>query len=150
MRGAGGSDGGEISFLLGLVMMCGGFYLLLNSIVVRAGFGLGYSIYSFGGFNVTSGMVMIPFIFGVGMIFYNSRNPLGWLLAVGSLVALIFGVIASVNFRFRPMSAFDLMVIFVLSFGGLGLFLSSLRRHSNGDKAGDSDRDSGRRSWRDR
>ena len=146
MRGAGGSDGGEISFLLGLVMMCGGFYLLLNSIVVRAGFGFGYSLYAVGGFNITSGMVMIPFIFGVGMIFYNSRNPLGWLLAVGSLVALIFGVIASVNFRFRPMSAFDLMVIFVLSFGGLGLFLSSLRRHSGRGR----DSDSSRGSWRDR
>ena len=128
MRGAGGTDGGEISFLLGLVMMCGGFYLLLNAIVVRAGFGLGYGLYSFGGFNVTSGMVMIPFIFGIGFIFYNSKNPLGWLLAIGSLVALIFGVIASVNFRFRAMTAFDLIVIFVLCFGGLGLFLNSFRR----------------------
>ena len=146
MRGAGGSDGGQISFLLGLVMMCGGFYLLLNSIVVRAGFGFGYSLYSLGGFNVTSGLVMIPFIFGVGMIFYNSRNPLGWILAIASLVALIFGVIASVNFRFRAMSAFDLMVIFVLSFGGLGLFLSSLRSHAGQRR----DRDNNGTSWRDR
>ncbi len=142
MRGAGGTDGGEVSFLLGLVMMCGGFYLLFNSIVVRTGFGFGYSLYSVGGFGITSGMVMIPFIFGVAFIFYNSRNPLGWLLAAGSLIALIFGVIASVNFTFRPMSAFDLLVIFVLCFGGLGLFLSSLRRRpAEGN---------GSSSWRDR
>jgi len=128
MRGAGGSDGGEISFLLGLIMMCGGFYLLLNAVVVRAGFELGYSLYSFSGFNVTSGLVMIPFIFGIGIIFYNSKNVLGWLLAGGSLVGLIFGVIASVNFRFRAMTAFDLIVIFVLCFGGIGLFLRSLRK----------------------
>jgi len=128
MRGAGGSEGGELSFLVGLVMMCGGFYLLLNAVVVRAGFGLGYSLYSFGGFNVTSGMVMIPFLFGIGIIFYNSKNILGWLLAGGSLVGLIFGVIASVNFRFRSMTAFDLIVILVLCFGGIGLFLRSLRK----------------------
>jgi len=127
MRGAGGTKGGELSFLLGLFMMCGGFYMLLNSIVVRANFGFGYQLYALGGFGVTSGMIMIPFLFGVGFIFYNSRNPLGWVLAIGSLVALIFGVIASVNFGFRPMSAFDLIVILVLSFGGLGLFLRSLR-----------------------
>ena len=127
MKGAGGTNGGEISFLVGLVMMCGGFYLLLSSIVVRAQFGIGYHLYSLGGFGITSGMVMIPFLFGVGMIFYNSRNLFGWLLAVGSLTALIFGVIASVNFSFRHMSAFDLIVILVLSFGGLGLFLRSLR-----------------------
>ena len=37
----------------------------------------------------TSGMVLIPFIFGIGIIFYNARNFLGWLLAGGSLVALM-------------------------------------------------------------
>lgn len=131
MRGAGGTDGGQAWFLVGLVMMCGGFYLLLNAIVVRSGFGLGYGLYSMRGFNITSGMVMIPFIFGVCAIFYNARNPIGWILAVGSLVALIFGVVASVNFTFRSMTAFDLIVIFVLCFGGLGLFLSSLRRFAN-------------------
>lgn len=127
MRGAGGSSGGTGEFLLGLVMMCGGFYMLLNSIVVRASFGMGRQIYSVGGFGVTSGMIMIPFLFGVGLIFYNSKNFIGWILAVGSLVALIFGVISSVNFSMQRMSAFDLIVILVLCFGGIGLFLKSLR-----------------------
>ena len=71
---------------------------------------------------------MIPFMFGVGMIFYNSRNYLGWIIAAGSLVALIFGVISSINFRMRSMSAFDLIVILVLLVGGIGLFLSSLKK----------------------
>ena len=127
MRGAGGSSGGTGEFLLGLVMMCGGFYMLLNSIVVRASFGFGRQIYSVGGFGITSGMIMIPFLFGVGMIFYNSKNLIGWILAIGSLVALIFGVISSVNFSMQRMSAFDLIVILVLCFGGIGLFLKSLR-----------------------
>ena len=29
-----------------------------------------------GGFNITSGMVVIPFIFGVGLIFYNTKKLL--------------------------------------------------------------------------
>jgi len=120
-----------VTFLVGLIMACGGFYLLLNSIVVRANFGLGYRVYSFGGYGITSGMIMIPFLFGVGMIFYDRRSSLGWLLTVGSLVALIFGVLASVQFRMRGMSAFDLMVILVLAFGGVGLLLRSL-----GDRPG--------------
>jgi len=126
MRGAGGSDGGTWEFLIGIVMMCGGFYLLFNSISVNSGFGLGNRLYSVGGFGITSGMVLIPFIFGVVMIFYNSNNYAGWFLAIGSLVALMFGVIASVNFRFHRLSAFDLIMILILSFGGLGLFLKSL------------------------
>ena len=128
MRGAGGTSGGTGSFLLGLVMMCGGFYMLLDAIVVRARFGFGYQVYSVGGFGITSGMIMIPFLFGVGLIFYNSKNILGWILAIGSLISLIFGVISSVSFSFQRMSAFDMIVILVLAFGGLGLFLRSLHK----------------------
>ena len=130
LKGAGGTDGGIGQFLIGIIMMIAGFYLLLNSIYVSSSFGLTARLFSFGAGNawgVTTGMVMIPFIFGVGIIFYNAKNWLGWLLAGGALVALIFGVIASLRFGFRGMSAFDLIVILVLSTGGLGLFLRSLQ-----------------------
>ncbi len=134
MHGAGGTPGGGMTFWLGVTMMIGGFYLLLNSIVIRASWGFGHSLYSFGGFGITSGMIMIPFLIGVGFVFYDSRNKLGWVLAIGSLLALIFGVIASVNFSFRHMSVFDLAVILVLAFGGIGLTLKSLSPlHSRSD-----------------
>ncbi len=126
MKGAAGTPGGIITFLAGLVMACGGFYLLLNSIVMRASFGFGYRVYSIGGYGITSGMIMIPFLFGVAMVFYDRRSSLGWLLTVGSLVALVFGVLSSVNFTLRGMTAFDLIVTLVLSFGGIGLLLRSL------------------------
>lgn len=131
MKGAGGTNGGVGEFLMGLVMMSGGGYMLLNSIMVTTSFGYGMRLYGFsafgGSYAVTSGMVMIPFMFGVGMIFYNSRNLFGWILALGSIVALVFGVISSIQFTFKAMSAFDLIVILVLSVGGLGLFLRSLK-----------------------
>ena len=57
MRGAGGTPGGVMTFIVGLVMTVGGLYLLLNSIVLRANLGLGYRVYSFGGFGITSGMI---------------------------------------------------------------------------------------------
>jgi len=131
MKGAGGTPGGVATFLIGLVMACGGFYLLLNSIVLRTNFGFGYRVYSIGGYGITSGMIMIPFLFGVAMIFYNRRSSLGWLLAIGSVVSLIFGVLSTVNFTLRGMSAFDLMVILILAFGGIGLLLRSLGDRSD-------------------
>lgn len=126
-RGAGGSDGGTGTFLIGLIMMIGGGYMLLNGIIVRPNFGMGSRVFGIGGVPITSGMVLIPFMFGIGMIFYDSKNWIGWLLAGGSLVALIFGVIANMTLQFARMSAFDLIVILVLFVGGLGLFLRSLR-----------------------
>ena len=127
VKGAGGTEGGVGQFMMGFLMMCGGGYMLFNAIRVTTDFGMGYSLYRFGGgFSISSGMIMIPFMFGVGMIFYNSRNVIGWLLSVGSLAALVFGVISSIQFRMASMSAFDLIVILVLLVGGIGLFLRSL------------------------
>ena len=131
MRGAGGTSGGLGHFFIGLIMMCGGFYMLLNAITVTSNFGMGMRLYGFsamgGNYNVTSGMIMIPFIFGVGLIFYNSKNILGWILSLGSMTGLIFGVISSISFSFKTMTSFDLIVILILAIGGLGLFLRSLK-----------------------
>jgi hypothetical protein len=131
MRGAGGTEGGTWQFFLGLVMMVAGGYLFLQSINVSIGMGLGYQFFSMWGFGITNGMVLVPFIFGIGMIFYDARNPIGWVLAIASLVMLGFGVIAQTRFHLRAMSAFDLITILVLLVGGIGLFLSSLRAYKS-------------------
>lgn len=131
MKGAGGTTGGIGQFLMGILMMCGGFYMLLSAITVNSHFGMGSHLYGFSisgnTIGISSGMIMIPMIFGIGVIFFNAKNLIGWILALGSLTALIFGVIASIQFQLRPMNAFDLIVILTLSIGGLGLFLRSLK-----------------------
>ncbi len=127
MRGAGGTEGGIGRFFVGLVMMIAGGYLFLHNIQVSIGFGLGYQVFSFWGIGITSGYVLIPFLFGVGIIFFNSRNILGWALAIASLVMLGVGVITQTRFHLRNMTAFELITILVLMVGGVGLFLSSLR-----------------------
>lgn len=125
-KGAGGTHGGTGTFFLSLVMIIGGGYLLLNGMTVRPQIGFGARAFSLWGVPVTTGMIFIPFMFGVGMIFYNARLWVGWILAVGSIVALIFGVLANLNIQMARMSVFDLIVILVLLVGGIGLFLRSL------------------------
>lgn len=128
--GAGGTPGGIGSFFIGLIMMCTGFYLLLQSIIIVQPFGLGMGLYHFpasgGTVSITSGMILIPLLIGIGMVFFNARNYLGWVLALCSLAALIVGVIVNIHFTLRGMTLFDLLMILVLTIGGLGLFLRSL------------------------
>ena len=87
--GAGGSPGGLAPFLLGIAMSIAGGYLLLNALRVLHGFG--GSLYAIGGFSITGGMIMIPFIIGTGIIFYDATKWYGWVLAGGSLLALSSG-----------------------------------------------------------
>lgn len=129
-RGAGGTPGGSLGFFLGLIMASAGGYLLLDNIVVSNSWGFGAPLYRVGwggGFSVTGGALLIPFMFGVGWIFYNARSVWGWVLAAGSLAAIIFGVIINLSITLRSMSLLTLIIILVLMVGGLGLFARSLR-----------------------
>jgi len=127
-RGAGGTSGGTFAFFLGLLMASAGAYLLLDNIVVSSNWGMSVPLYRIGGgWNVTGGALLIPFMFGVGWIFYNSRAPWGWVLAAGSLAAIIFGVLMNLSISLRSMSLLSLLIILVLLVGGLGLFARSLR-----------------------
>lgn len=130
-RGAGGTSGGIPQFFVGLAMMIVGGYMFLNAVRVTYSFGLGNALYRVNGVGVTGGMVLIPFMIGVVLIFYNSKQILGWILMLGALFSLGFGVISTIQFRLNAMSAFDLIVILVLLFGGIGLFLGAL---SDADK----------------
>jgi hypothetical protein len=141
MQGAGGTPGGIGSFILGFLMMCIGFYLLMQSIIVTRTFGLGMGLFHFGFFGgpvtITSGMILIPLMFGIGMLFYNSRSVFGWALAIGSLAALVAGVMMNLEISIRTMTLFDLLTILVLFIGGIGLFLRSLRSHGRAEDSGD-------------
>lgn len=128
-KGAGGSDGGIGSFIIGFIMTVAGGYLFLRSIIVHTNFSMGGGLYSIGGFQVTSGMVLVPFIFGVGMLFFNSKNRIAWGLTIASAIMLVFGVITSIDLRLARMSAFELISILVLLVGGIGLVLRSFKEH---------------------
>ena len=115
-------------FFIGLAMLIGGVYLFLDNIQLIQ-FGLSYRFFSYGGYHLTTGLVFIPFIFGIVLVFYDSRLDIGWWLCILSLLLIVYGVLRSIQFRFIPMSAFELSLILVLGFGGLGLILNAVFRY---------------------
>jgi hypothetical protein len=123
--------------MVGLLMLAGGGYLLLQNIVVGS-FGLfGYPLYNAWGVQLTSGYALIPLIFGIGTLFYGLRH-LGWTLIVASAAAIFFGVLAEMRITFRTMSLFELVVILTLVAGGAGLLLrayATSRREAADDRA---------------
>ena len=120
IKGAGGTRGGIGQFFLGCAMAVSGGYLLTNQIIVRTSF------WQLWGRN-TFGLTLIPFIIGVGFLFANGSSKLGWVLTVGSLVAIISGVLANLSLYFAPTSLWNTLLILVLLAGGVGLVIRSLR-----------------------
>jgi hypothetical protein len=122
LRDVGGTPGGLGDFLIGFAMACVGGYLLSNQVSVVG------SYWSFYGTS-TFGITLIPMLIGVGMLFFNGRNVIGWLLTVAGALFILAGVIANMHIYFQPTSLFNTLVMLVLLVGGLGLIARAIRPH---------------------
>lgn len=123
IAGAGGTRGGIGLFLCGLGMAVAGAYLLTNQVSVTSGF------WHFGGFNAF-GLSLVPLILGIGIIFFNGRSVIGWLLTFAGVIIIFAGILANLEIYFRPTSLFNTIVMLVLLAGGIGLIARSLQERS--------------------
>jgi hypothetical protein len=120
MRGAGGTSGGLGLFLFGLGMAIAGAYLLTNQVTVTS------SAWHFGGYNAF-GLSLIPLILGIGLLFFNGRSVIGWLLTFAGAIIIVAGIITNLDIYFRPTSLFNTVLMLILLAGGIGLVARSLR-----------------------
>jgi hypothetical protein len=121
-RDVGGTPGGLGHFLIGFAMSCLGGYLLANQVTV------GGSYWDFYGAN-TFGITLIPMLFGVGLLFWNGKSAIGWLLTIAGALFILGGVLANMRIYFRPTSLFHTVVMLVLLVGGLGLIARAIQAH---------------------
>ncbi|HXK08649.1 MAG TPA: hypothetical protein VMT70_03285 [Vicinamibacteria bacterium] len=120
MKGAGGTEGGVVQFVVGLAMAVGGAYLLTQRVTVTSGF------WSFFGGH-TFGLSLLPLVVGAGILFYDGRSRLGWFLTAGGALIVLLGILMNLRIYFEPTSLFDTLLMLVLLAGGLGLLARSLR-----------------------
>lgn len=119
----GGTPGGLGHFLVGFAMACFGAYLLTTHVTVVG------SYWSFYGTN-TFGITLLPMLFGIGLLFWNGRSLIGWVLTFAGAIFVLAGVIANLHIYFQPASLFNTIVMLTLLAGGLGLIARALRpRH---------------------
>jgi hypothetical protein len=118
----GGTPGGLGEFVLGFIMTCVGGYLISNQVTVVG------SYWSFWGGN-SFGVTLIPLLFGVGILFFNGRSTIGWLLTGAGALFILAGVIANMHIYFRPQSLINTLIMLVVLVAGLGLIARSMRSH---------------------
>jgi hypothetical protein len=119
-RGAGGTPGGFGEFFLGLAMACGGGYLLLQQVTVSSGY---WQLWGYNAF----GFSLIPLLIGIGMVFFDGKSKLGWVLTTLGALVILLGIITNLNIFFRPTSLYNTLIILGLLAGGIGLIARSVR-----------------------
>ena len=120
--GAGGTPGGVGEFLIGLAMAIAGAYLITKQVVVSTGYWQLWGHNSFG-------LSLLPLIFGIGLLFFNGKSVVGWLLLLAGVVIIFTGVLMNLQIYFQPTSLFNTVVMLVLLAGGIGLIAKGIATH---------------------
>jgi hypothetical protein len=124
LRGAGGTPGGIGSFFVGLGLTMLGGYLVFNQVTVHTNFQIwGWPGSAGSGF----GVVLFTVLLGVGILFFNAKNILGWVLTVGGMGVMIASIILNLNVFFRPTTLLMTLFMFGSLAAGLGLVFRSFR-----------------------
>ena len=74
---------------------------------------------------------LLPLVFGIGMLFFDGKSVIGWVLTVGGAVIIFVGILVNLQIYFQPTSLYNTIVMLVLLAGGIGLVARSLRPYAN-------------------
>lgn len=108
-----------LQFLAGLAMLIAGLFIFSQRVTVSSGFfGFGFRI---GGFYMSNGLVIVPFIIGVVWMFASEGSFASKVFTAAGVLIIILAIIMTTNIRLERMTLFDWVVILVLIFGGAGM-----------------------------
>jgi hypothetical protein len=121
-NGAGGTPGGVIEFFVGLAMAIAGAYILTQRVTVTSGY---WDLWGYNSF----GLSLLPLIFGIGILFFNGKSILGWILLFAGVVIIGAGILMNLQIYFQPTSLFNTIIMLVLLAGGIGLIAKGIAAH---------------------
>ncbi len=124
-EGPGGTPGGMGEFFLGVLLFGIGLYLLFDRVTVQTSF------WHFGGIRNSFGVTLIPLLIGIGVLFFNGKSVIGWVLTIGGLLFIVVGVVANMDIYFQRTSLLNTLIMLGLLAAGIGLVARSLRPHSS-------------------
>lgn len=111
-----------IEFYMGIMLIAAGVFFLLSKAVVHSGFGA----WSIAGMNVSTGLVVIPLMFGIIWLVNNPKSIIARLITIAGTIFIIGSIIMNIRITFTTTSMFDYVVMMLLIAGGIGLLLKSV------------------------
>ncbi len=111
---------GSISaILIGLILVGIGVFMVFNNTTISTGFSLF-------GYRPNFGLVLLPLLAGVIMLFFNTKSIIGWILIVLGLVIIILGILMGLRLYFHRVSLFEGLIMFGCIAAGIGCTLRGL------------------------
>lgn len=112
-----------LELLGGMAMLIAGLFLFSKKVVVSTTF---FTTVSIGGFHANSGLVVVPFIIGIILVFVKPQS-FGAKVVLGlGVLLIVVSVIASTTIRLYSITLYEWLLYLVLIFGGLALTLKIL------------------------
>lgn len=114
--------GNIVTFFLGIIVFLVGLYMIFQNTVISTGFTLTKAI----GFTPSFGIVLLPLLIGIVVLFFNEHNFLGWFLIIVGILIILIGILMGLRITFLPVSLFDGIFMFGMTAAGIGLTLKGL------------------------
>ena len=125
----GGRPGGEMTFIVGLLMTAIGVWLFFDSIRLVAGHkGIISGMMGRGGRGLgqttSMGVILVPLFAGVVALFMDSTKKWAWGLTWIGLLILVVEILSNFRFHFNVKGSHAILLLLMIA-GGIGLMLRS-------------------------
>lgn len=118
-----GEDKNELlQFFIGLILLGVGLFWIFQRVTVTTMFGR----FSLGGFRIPDGIIILPLLIGIVMLFVMRRKIFGWVVTTIGVGIILISVMNSVSFHFRSTSLFEYIFMFGFVAVGGALVLKAL------------------------
>lgn len=113
------SENGGLYFLIGIILLAAGLFLLTQQTDVT----MVWYTWRINSINIASGLILIPFIIGIIILFYNPKSLFGKILTIIGIIIIVATIIMSINIVFRKTTLYNLIIMIGLMAAGAGFLL---------------------------
>lgn len=113
------SSNNGIYFLTGIICLAVGLFMLTQQTVVT----MSWYHWAFGSFRLASGLILVPFIVGIIVMFFNPKSLIGKIVTIIGIVIIIATIIMSIDIAFKQTSLYNFIIMIGLIAAGAGLLL---------------------------
>jgi hypothetical protein len=108
------------NLLAGIAFFVLGVFLITQNTVVRTGINLGGLT---GGYNPPFGVLLLPVLIGIILLFAMKKQIWGWILIGFGLVTILLGLLLGLEVTFKPTSLYVAILMFGCTAVGIGLMI---------------------------